>query len=150
MYQQALVAFGNASAPQAEALASGYKGLGDVLTSQGQYGDAELRYLKSLELVKKVVGEDHPATGHTLMAMAELFTAEGAHAKAERYYQRALANLQETLGGDHPDLAKGFDNCARSLRAAGRARDADAAAARAKTIRASADGGGQLTPWSVP
>ena len=62
--------------------------------------------------------------------LAGLYHAQGQYAKAEPLYQRALAIAEKALGPEHPNVATLRKNYGASLRAAGRAAEADALEAR--------------------
>ena len=74
--------------------------------------------------------------GPSLNNLAGLYYAQGQYAKAEPLYQRALAIAEKALGPEHPTVATLRKNYAASLRAAGRAAEADALEARTASTAA--------------
>ena len=62
----------------------------------------------------------------SLNNLALLYKTQGQYAKAEPLYRRALVIAEKALGLEHPTVATLRKNYAASLRAAGRAAEADA------------------------
>ncbi len=56
---------------------------------QGQYGEAELLYLHTLEACERTLGSQHPFTLGTVKGLASLYMAEGRPAEAALLTKRA-------------------------------------------------------------
>jgi tetratricopeptide (TPR) repeat protein len=80
--------------------------------AQGHYAEAEPLYQRSLAIVEKALGPEHPHVAPILNNLAELYRAQGRYIEAEPLYQRALAIDEKALGPDHPDLATDLNNLA--------------------------------------
>ena len=59
-------------------------------------------YLQSLEMDKKLLGEEHPSVAKTLGNLASLYDAQGRHKEAEPLYLQALEMKKKLLGYEHP------------------------------------------------
>jgi len=57
---------------------------------------------RSLAILEKALGKDHPQVAASLNNLAELYSAKGQYAEAEPLSQRSLAILEKALGKDHP------------------------------------------------
>lgn len=58
--------------------------------TQGKYVEAEPLYRRSLEIMEKTLGPNHPDVASILNNLAELYTAQGRYADAEPLYRRSL------------------------------------------------------------
>ena len=91
-------------------LASIYNAKGDICRSQKKLSEALDWLNKSLEIRKKVQGENHPEVAKIYNNIALVYAAQGQHAKALEWYQKDLAISEKTLGADHPDTAMTYSN----------------------------------------
>jgi tetratricopeptide (TPR) repeat protein len=55
-----------------------------VLSEQGQYSEAEALHRQTLELYKRILGEQHPSTLISINNLASVLKAQGKHEKANR------------------------------------------------------------------
>jgi tetratricopeptide (TPR) repeat protein len=60
------------------------KNLALVLSEQGQYIEAEALHRQTLELYKRVLGEQHPSTLISINNLASVLRAQGKHEEADR------------------------------------------------------------------
>jgi tetratricopeptide (TPR) repeat protein len=91
---------------------------------------------RTLAVLEKSLGPDHPNVAFTLNNLGEVYRAQGRYAAAAPLYPRALAIAEKRLGPDHPTLAALLDNYAVVLRGAERDVEALEAEERARDIRA--------------
>ena len=71
---------------------------------------AEPSYVQSLELSRKLLGEDHPSVATSLNNLAALYYGQGRYKEAEPLYVQAIAILFNRLGQDHPNTKAVFNN----------------------------------------
>jgi tetratricopeptide (TPR) repeat protein len=69
----------------------------------GKYPEAEPLYQRSLAILEKTLGTDHPLVATSLNNLAALYYTQGKYPEAESLCQRSLAILEKTLGTDHPN-----------------------------------------------
>ena len=67
---------------------------------------------RSLAILRKTLGPDHPDVAAVLNNLAELYHDQGRYADAEPLYKRSLAIREKALGPDHPDVATSLNNLA--------------------------------------
>src|SRR5437764_11821541 len=80
--------------------------------NQGRYADAEPLYQRSLAMLQRTLGPNHPAVAATLGNLAALYEEEGRYAEAEGLCHRSVEILERALGPDHLALAVGLRNLA--------------------------------------
>ena len=57
---------------------------------QGRYSDAEPLYKRSITILEKALGPDHPELAANLNNLGALYQAQGRHIDAEPLYARSL------------------------------------------------------------
>ena len=77
-----------------------------------EYKKAEEYYKRSLRIVEKVLGEEHPDTAISYNNLALLYESQGEYGKSEEYYKRSLRIIEKVLGEEHPDAATSYNNLA--------------------------------------
>ena len=82
------------------------------LYKQGHYQEAILLAQRSLVIMEKELGPDHPDVALSLSNLAVLYNHMGDYAKAEPLNKRSLAIYEKALGPDHPDVALSLSNLA--------------------------------------
>jgi tetratricopeptide (TPR) repeat protein len=82
------------------------------LYQQGRYAEAIPLYQRSLAILEKALGPEHPNVASNLNNLALLYHSLGDYAKAEPLYQRALAIDEKALGLEHPNVATDLNNLA--------------------------------------
>ncbi|NER82554.1 MAG: CHAT domain-containing protein, partial [Leptolyngbya sp. SIO1D8] len=75
--------------------------LGELYQLTENYSEAELCYLKVLELRSQVLGEEHPHVAVTLNNLASLSETQENSAEAEAYYFKALEISLKNWEDDH-------------------------------------------------
>ena len=73
---------------------------------QGRYADAEPLYKRTLSILEKALGPDHPDVATALSNLAELYQDQGRYADAEPLFKRSLSIHEKALGPDHPDVGR--------------------------------------------
>jgi tetratricopeptide (TPR) repeat protein len=92
----------------------------DALRARGRYREAEQAGREALALLKKALGEGHPATATAYSVMAYNLEVQGKYAQAQPLYAKALAIHQKALGENHPETAISLNNLALNLDAQGK------------------------------
>jgi tetratricopeptide (TPR) repeat protein len=64
--------------------------------NQRRYADAEPLYKRSLAILERALGPDHPDIATSLNNLAAMYGAQGREADAEPLYKRALAIREKT------------------------------------------------------
>jgi tetratricopeptide (TPR) repeat protein len=105
------------------------------LYKAGLYSEAISLAQRTLALVEKALGPDHPDVATSLNNLADLYRAQGRYADAEPLYKRSLAIHEKVLGPDHPNVALSLNNLAGLYLTQGRYAEAIPLAQRALTIR---------------
>lgn len=89
------------------------------------YAEAEPLYKRSLEILEKSLGSDHPKVAASLNNLTALYINQGKYAEAESLIKRSLSIKEKKLGPDHPDIAASLNNLALSYNAQGRYAEAE-------------------------
>lgn len=95
------------------------------LEDQGRYVDAETLYRRSLAILEKALGPDHPNVGMSLNNLAALYKAQGRYAEAEPLNRRSLTIQEKARGPEHPDVAYPLNNLASLYERQGRYAEAE-------------------------
>jgi tetratricopeptide (TPR) repeat protein len=103
--------------------------------AQKRFAEAEELYNRALAIVESEHGRQHPDSAVCLSNLAGLLQFEQKYPEAEAAYTEAIAILESTLGPDHESIGRVLGNYVALLRKMGRAADAAAADARAKSFR---------------
>jgi thiol-disulfide isomerase/thioredoxin len=69
--------------------------------------------LKTLDLMQRVLGEDHLDTLRCMSNLAIVNAVQGRDADAERGFRHVLETRRRVLGDEHPDTLAGMHNLAR-------------------------------------
>jgi tetratricopeptide (TPR) repeat protein len=85
---------------------------GYYLYERARYEQAEPLYMRTLALVEKVLGPEHPNVATILNNLAGLYDSQGRYEQAEPLHERALAIREKVLGPEHPDVAQSLNNLA--------------------------------------
>ena len=86
------------------------------LWAQGKYAQAQPLFEKALEIRRRLLTEDHPATAESYNNVAFNLNAQGKYAQAQPLYEKALAIRRRLLGDDHPDTARSYGAAATGER----------------------------------
>ncbi|HKQ08850.1 MAG TPA: tetratricopeptide repeat protein, partial [Blastocatellia bacterium] len=107
---------------------------GDYLSRRGRFSEASHLYQRSLKIIERIVGPDHPDVATGLTNLANLYRSQGKYAEAEPSLMRALEIRERVLGPDHPDVAVSTSNLANLYQAQGRYEEAESLYYRSLTI----------------
>jgi tetratricopeptide (TPR) repeat protein len=81
----------------------------------GRYTGAEPLYLRALEVLGGVLGQEHPKTLSSVNNLALFLASKGDYAGAEPLHRRALQSFERVLGPEHPDTLGSVNNLALLL-----------------------------------
>ena len=85
------------------------------LNAQGKYAQAQPLFEKALEIRRRLLTDDHPATAVSYNNVASNLNAQGKYAQAQPLFEKALEIDRRLLTDDHPITARGYDNLASNL-----------------------------------
>lgn len=106
-------------------LAKSLNALGFLYANQGRYNEAETLFLRSLELRKRLLGENHPDVAKLLNNLAAIYEKQKRFREAENYQRQAL-DIKKRRLGEHPGVATSLNNLARLYNVLGRYQEAEA------------------------
>ncbi len=69
-------------------------------------------HLKTLEIKRRVLGEEHPSTLVSMNNLALVYSRQGRYDEAEPLYLQTLEIRQRVLGEEHPDTLRSMNNLA--------------------------------------
>jgi non-specific serine/threonine protein kinase/serine/threonine-protein kinase len=84
--------------------------IGNTYLGLGEFEQAEPHLERSMQLCKRVLGEEHPGTLTSMNELAELYRHQGRYAAAEPMYKHALQTREKILGEEHPDTLTSMNN----------------------------------------
>ncbi|WP_138498506.1 tetratricopeptide repeat protein [Nostoc sp. PA-18-2419] len=93
-------------------LAANLNNLAGLYRVTGRYTEAEPLYQQALQLIKCLLGENHPAFATSLNNLAGIYKSTGQYNKAELLYQQALELRKRLLGENHADVVASLNNLA--------------------------------------
>ena len=64
----------------------------------------------SLNIRKKILGEEHPDTATSYNNIGSIYNNMGDNKKALEYYELSLNIRKKILGEEHPDTATSYNN----------------------------------------
>jgi tetratricopeptide (TPR) repeat protein len=94
--------------------------LGDIYRHQGKYNEAETVYGQALEIMRRVIGPDHPTTLITLSDIAALYQRQGKYTLAETYARQELAGFRRYCGLECQDAMEAQDDLALACQSQGK------------------------------
>ncbi|HOX43875.1 MAG TPA: serine/threonine-protein kinase [Myxococcota bacterium] len=94
--------------------------LGDLLTQEQRYAEAQGQYETALEIRRALLGPDDPAVLDALSSLATNLRQQTKTAEAERLQREVLAGVERSLGAEHPRHAQAESDLAAILFEAGR------------------------------
>jgi tetratricopeptide (TPR) repeat protein len=86
--------------------------LAGLYTSQHRFAEAETAERRSIAILTKASGPDHPALAASLNGLAQALRLNSRYVEVEPLYRRALAILATRVGENHPDYARTLGNLA--------------------------------------
>ena len=75
--------------------------LGNVLSSQGKYEEAEAMHRRALEAKEKVLGREHPNTLTSVSNLGNVLSSQGKYDEAEAMHRRDLEAHKKVLERKH-------------------------------------------------
>jgi tetratricopeptide (TPR) repeat protein len=105
--------------------------LANVYRMQGKYAQAEALFSQTLELVRRVLGPEHPDTLNTLWGLACMYQRQGKYHLAATQGAQVLAGLQHALGWEHPDTMASAADLALAYQSQGKFAESEALAREA-------------------
>ena len=78
----------------------------------GELAEAEPLYKRSLALMEKALGPNHPIVATSLNNLAGLYTLQGRHVDGELLHKRAISVREKALGPNHPAVGDSLNNLA--------------------------------------
>jgi tetratricopeptide (TPR) repeat protein len=105
-------------------LSKSLNNLAALYHSQGKHALAEDLYLQSLEIKKRLLGEENAEVALNLQNLAACYCAKRKYAEAEELFKRSLEIREKIVGPNHPDLITTLKNYAILLRRLDREEDA--------------------------
>jgi len=98
-----------AEATVRQTLGETYGKLGEYKTAeshlalrQGRYDEAEQINTKTLEIKRRIFGEEHPDTLGSMNNLASVYASQGRNEEAEKLHVKTLEILRRVLGEEHP------------------------------------------------
>ncbi len=76
----------------------------DIHRKKGNYDEARDLYLKSLQKMESLYGQNHPAIADIMNNLGILLKKEGKYNEALDYLKRALRISKHFYGQDHPTI----------------------------------------------
>ncbi|MGB3535260.1 MAG: CHAT domain-containing tetratricopeptide repeat protein [Microcoleaceae cyanobacterium] len=106
----------------------------EQLEQKGQYDEAEVLLLRSLDIYDKALETDNPLVGRNILSLASLYQTQRRFNEAEPLYQRGLTIIEKALGADHPAFVHYLNRLALLYIEQGRYDKAEALYQRSLTI----------------
>ena len=67
--------------------------IGMIYLKQHRYAQAEVPFLRSIEITRRILGSSHPDLTITVSSLGEVYTGLGRYSEAKEQYQRSLSIL---------------------------------------------------------
>ena len=106
-------------------LASSLNNLAYFYAIKQKYKQAELLKLQSLEIMKKILGENNPDIAKSLNNLAGIYLVQRKYEQAEPLLIQSLEIMRNILGENNPDVAKIFNNLAELYQSQGKYEEAE-------------------------
>ncbi len=136
----ALVGLTEVRMPEIEETGHLLNSAANYLRNRARYAEAEPLYERSLIILEKTLGDEHPTVAAALNNLATLYSDQRRLAEAELLYERSFKILEKALGDEHPDVANALNNLAILYRDQGRVAEAEPLYERSLKIREKALG----------
>ncbi|MEM7155219.1 MAG: serine/threonine-protein kinase [Myxococcota bacterium] len=115
-------------------VATSWGNLGLLLTSQGEYDEAQKAHANALATMEDALGAEHFAVARHSNNMGTVFDFKGEFEQAQAAHERTLRILEAALGPAHPDVAGSCNNLGIVLWSRGRYEEARSTFERALRI----------------
>ena len=80
----------------------GLTNLASMYIPQGRFGEAEPLVKRSIAILEKALGPEHPDVASSLNTLASVYKSQGRYGEAEPLFKRSLAIWEKVLGPEHP------------------------------------------------
>jgi len=107
----------------------------ETLFAQRKYTEVQTLLVNALEVQRRLLSDDHPATATSYNNLALYFNARGKHVEAQPLFQKALEIRRRVLTDDHPLTATSYKFLAYTLSARGKYAQAQPLFEKALEIR---------------
>ncbi|KIM98305.1 hypothetical protein OIDMADRAFT_202122, partial [Oidiodendron maius Zn] len=97
----------------------------NCLYSDGRFTEAGVRFTEVLEIRKRVLGAEHPATLDSMNNLASTYGNQGRWEEAEKLEAQAMEIRKRVLGAEHPDTLSSMNNLALTYQSQGRWEEAE-------------------------
>jgi eukaryotic-like serine/threonine-protein kinase len=77
--------------------------MGDVYSNLGLYRRAQSLLQESMDIHKRILGPEHPATLQSMNSLAVVFAREGHYPEAENLHRETFDIRSRVLGPEHQD-----------------------------------------------
>jgi tetratricopeptide (TPR) repeat protein len=109
--------------------------VGNCFQISGKYKEAERMQRRALEMMEKVLGQEHPDTLSSMNSLAVVLRRQGKYEEAERMHRRALELRERVLGQEHKSTLRSMNNLAVALHSQGKYEEAERMHRRALELR---------------
>nr|POE94467.1 vegetative incompatibility protein het-e-1 [Quercus suber] len=100
--------------------------IGRCQDSLGQYAEAVVTQVRTLEIRKTLLGPEHPTTLRSMCTLASVLWKQGKYHEAAAMDRQTLARREKVLGSEHPDTLMSMNNLASVLCQQGKYEEAEA------------------------
>ena len=107
----------------------------ETLWSEGRYHEAQPLLEQALIVIRRVLGDDHPATAQIYNNVAANLNAQGKYKEAEESFLKALSIQRKVLGENHPNTADSYNGLAANLDAQAKYKEAEESYGKALSIQ---------------
>jgi tetratricopeptide (TPR) repeat protein len=90
-----------------------------------RYDEARKLHRETLEIRRRVLGQDHPDTLTSMHNLANAYSSQGRHDEAEKLCRETLEIRRRVLGQDHPDTLFSMHDLANTYYRQGRYDEAE-------------------------
>ncbi|MGI9625340.1 MAG: tetratricopeptide repeat protein, partial [Longimicrobiales bacterium] len=91
-------------------LATNLMNLGWALDNKGEWERADSMYMATLEMRRRILGDEHPHVAVVLNNLASMRQKEGRLAESRELHMESLALRRKIFGNDHADVAASLNN----------------------------------------
>ena len=84
--------------------------IGDVKKKKASYSEALEYYQKSLAILEKVYGQEHPDIATSYNNIGEVYRSQGKYPEALEYYKKCLAIRKKVYSQEHLFIATTYNN----------------------------------------
>ena len=94
-------------------LAHALQELGMIAITEGKYASARQRFLRTVAIYQKFLGQDHINVAFAEVGLAETYLGERNYTEARSLIEHALVKERAVLSDTHPELARAHMTAAR-------------------------------------